>query len=143
MSDSKEVEKTTKNHNTVLRLPTICFHCGNELYELPETEESPYIVDDSHFVPMSEAVKQLNANYTGSLEDISNYYDFPDGKDTGIEVPITRTSDGKDITEISTDIMNKVKDINENIENAKATKARKDAFEASIAKVNNKTIKTE
>ena len=28
-------------------------------------------------------------------------YDFPDGKDNGIEMPINRTKDGKDIAELS------------------------------------------
>ena len=96
----------------VQRFNTINTHSKLEVveYELPQTQSSEFVVDDSNFIPMSEAVKQLGSNNIGT--DVkNNYYDFPDGKDTGISVPITRTKDGKDLAEISSDIMNKVNDM--------------------------------
>ena len=91
---------------------------GESEYELPVTPDTPYVIDDSSFVPMSEAVKQLgHVNSDGS--DYSGYYDFADGEDTGIEIPITRTKQGQDIAEISNHIMNKVNDISEEVIKAK------------------------
>lgn len=86
-------------------------HIGSGEYELPVTPDSEYIVDDSCFVPLSEAVKQLglNPNFVGT--DNKTMYDFPDGKDLGTKIPINRTKDGKDIAELSTEIANKQDEI--------------------------------
>ena len=41
-------------------------HIGDGEYILPVTPDSPYVVDDSNFIPISEAVKQLGtAQQTG------------------------------------------------------------------------------
>ena len=81
-----------------------------ENYEEPTVKSGPYIVDDSNFVPISEAIKQLTNQGLTDVETKS-YYDFVDGRDTGIKIPITRTHDGKDIAEISQNIMEQVNDI--------------------------------
>lgn len=47
-------------------------------------------VDDSHFIPMSEAVKQLSKTSPLSNGVIETIYDFPDGKDTGMKPPVAR-----------------------------------------------------
>lgn len=93
---------------------------GKDKYSLPVTPDSEYIVDDSCFIPMSEAVKQLglNPNFTGA--DQKTAYDFPDGKDSGIEIPINRTKNGKDIAEISTEISNQQDKINSELQKEKA-----------------------
>lgn len=89
-----------KKENVIPSLETVQHHhIGKQEYKLPVTPDSEYVIDDSCFVPMSEAVKQLglNPNYTGSNN--KTMYDFPDGKDSGIEIPINRTKNGKDIAD--------------------------------------------
>lgn len=43
--------------------------------------------DKSHFVPVTD-LSQIVGNMTDSEK--SSYYDFPDGKDTGASVPLSR-----------------------------------------------------
>lgn len=60
-----------------------------------------YVVDDSSFVPLKEAVKNVT---TGAItpEMARRLYDYPDGKDDGSKVPVDRThSFYGDIAEIS------------------------------------------
>lgn len=74
------------------------------------------LVDRSHFVPTVD----LTAN-TGNLTESDRiYYDFPDGKDTGLKVP--RISRGKDIAEIIVEARNSKSDVDKAIEDAKAEK---------------------
>ena len=101
-------------------------------YELPKTPSSEYVVDDSNFVPISEAVKQLGANNTGA-DDLIACYDFPDGNDNGMSVPISRTKNGKDIAEISSHIMAQIDETTEHIQKEKGYQNRKKAFEKSIS----------
>lgn len=92
-----------KRYNTICLDKTIKI----EEYIEPKQELSPYVVDDSNFVPISEAIKQLSNQGLSNIET-NSYYDFVDGRDTGIKVPINRTHDGKDIAEISQNIMDQV-----------------------------------
>lgn len=101
-------------------------------YDLPKTPNSTYVVDDSNFVPMAEAVKQLGANNTGA-EDLIACYDFPDGNDNGMSVPLSRTKNGKDIAEISSSIMAQVDETTEHIRKEKDYQNRKKSFERSIS----------
>lgn len=105
-------------------------------YKLPVTKHTEFIVDDSCFIPMSEAVKQLGSNSVGANE-IKNYYDFPDGNDNGMEIPITRTKNGKDIAEISSNIMDNINEMSEKIETARKHNAKKAAFEKSLSDIKN------
>ena len=78
-------------------------HIGDNTYHLPVTPDSEFIVDDSNFIPMSEAIKQLGSTpFDG--DSVKSNYDFPDGNDNGIEIPYHRKSDVKDIAEISAHI---------------------------------------
>lgn len=104
--------------------------------ELKEFEEkfdydSPYVVDDSNFIPMSEAVRQLNSN--GISQDIVNqYYDFPVGKDTGEEVPFSRTKECNDIAVLSSHISENTSKMADKISKSKAKAAERAAFEADL-----------
>lgn len=102
-----------------------------EVYELPHTKNTPYVVDDSCFIPTSEAIKQLGAN-SGAATDLKQFYDFPDGNDTGMSVPITRTKSVKDIAEISSHIMDKVNDTADKVSEARNAAKKKAAFEKSL-----------
>lgn len=73
-------------------------------YELPKTPDSEYVVDDSNFVPIKEAIKQLNRIADPSIDDIAHSYDFPNGKDNGKAIPVTRTHNFGDIAELAVDI---------------------------------------
>lgn len=146
MEDKEVIEKEEKKDNIVVRLNTVNVHSSLEveIYELPSTPDSEYVVDDSNFIPMSEAIKQLGSNNVGS-EMIKSYYDFPDGNDTGVSIPISRTKNGKDIAELSSEIMNNVNEIAEKTENAKKTAAERASFEKKLAdiKANSGTSATE
>lgn len=100
-------------------------------YELPKTPKSNYVVDDSCFIPMSEAIKQLSVNNSNGTTD-GLMYDFENGRDDGRSIPISRCKDVKDIAEISSAIMDDVNKVTESIESErKAAKKRAD-FEANI-----------
>lgn len=73
------------------RFKTINPLLGSSLVDFELTPEpiGEYCVDDSHFVPISEAVKSLTGN-VGDLASQFNF-DYKDGKDTGFKVPVDRT----------------------------------------------------
>ena len=103
---------------SVTRLAPLTHDIGDLEYVFPKTPDSDYIVDDSSFVPMKEAIKQLSAVGVSS-DSLKPYYDFQDGEDTGIEIPITRTKNGKDIAEISSHIMEQVDELSDKVNKAK------------------------
>ena len=95
---------------------------GDNYYidELPVKHFGKSLVDRSHFVPTVD----LTAN-TGNLTESDRvYYDFPDGKDTGIKVP--RISRGKDIAEVIVEARESKSDVDNAIEDAKAEKEYED-----------------
>lgn len=99
------------------RFITVNVLSGSSLYDdfVPVSQGGDYIVDDSHFVPMSEAVKQLGSSVATS-DVISKSYDFVDGRDTGIKVPVDRLHDVKDLAELSVAVRNRSKDLSESLE---------------------------
>lgn len=115
------------------RLKTVNVHSPLDVdcYSLPETVQGAYVVDDSNFVPMAEAVRQLGANNVGSV-DVKSCYDFVDGADNGMEIPLGRRKDCKDIAEISANIMKQVEETTEHIRNEKDYQNRKKSFEKSL-----------
>lgn len=91
-----------------------------EIVDVPKITKdmSRSITDRSQYTPDSEAIKRLVATGSQALTSpqLLAYYDFSDGKDNGMRVPVTRIK-GKDIAEISTaikaeldEVGNKVKD---------------------------------
>lgn len=126
----------------IMRISPFNHDIGDMEYKLPVTPDSEYIVDDSSFVPMKEAIKQLSA-IGSSSDSLKPYYDFKDGKDTGIEVPITRTKNGKDIAEISSHIMEKVGEITEDIELQKKSNKRKADYMEQIKNASSGSTPTE
>lgn len=73
---------------------------GSEIfnYVLPEKEWDESIVDKSHFIPVAEALKNLEGNSASMHADLTRF-DFPDGKDNGMVLPPSRRP-GADITEV-------------------------------------------
>lgn len=105
-------------------------------YDLPKTLDSPYIVDDSGFVPMSEAIKSLSRIGSTTEADVNASYDFPNGVDTGIKVPIQRMHGVSDITEVSSAIMEQVEDITNKMEKGKKRVKAQADFNAALEKAN-------
>lgn len=101
-------------------------------YKLPKYKSGPYVVDDSCFIPMSEAIKQLGANGSGGSDE-TLLYDFPNGHDNGMAVPATRTKNIKDIAEISTHISEQTEIMSEKIKESKKHYDKVKAFEDSLA----------
>lgn len=83
-------------------------------YELPVIEYTESLVDKSHFIPTQEAVKRLVNAPPLSADIIETMYDYPNGHDTGMNIPIGRKP-GADLAEISQDIVTKQNDINEKL----------------------------
>lgn len=102
--------------------------------------DAPYVVDDSNFVPMSEAVRQLGS---GAVDNsiVDQYYDFPTGKDTGESVPFSRTKECNDIAVLSSKISEDTAELADKISKNKAENAKREAFEAELksASVQNST----
>ena len=66
-------------------------------YDLPKDVWEDSVVDRSHFIPVAEALKNLEGN--ASALHMNMNFDFKDGKDTGVELPPSRRP-GADITEV-------------------------------------------
>lgn len=67
-------------------------------YTLPKKEWDESIVDKSHFIPIAEALKNLEGNSASMHADLTRF-DFADGKDNGMTIPPSRRP-GADITEV-------------------------------------------
>lgn len=113
---------------------TICNRIQNKIidYEEPVQEYGSYVVDDSNFIPMSEAVSQLQ-NSGGSELTSGLTYDFADGKDNGMKVPLGRRTGMKDLAEVSQEVANMQKDITEKAQTIAKQRQKEAAFEAALA----------
>ena len=58
------------------------------------------ITDTTFYTPVGSMVRKLNAQDKVSFLNDPTYYDFPDGKDTGATIPISRYPD-TDMAELS------------------------------------------
>ena len=113
-------------------------------YVVPVQVVGPRIVDDTNFIPMSEAVKQLSK--TGNLTKgvIEGYYDFPDGRDDGRKVDVARLR--PEIVELSVSAREKAQKLKEDLKTAtaKAKKAAADkAFFDSLKVKKEESVKKE
>lgn len=117
--------------NKIFRVSSYAYHVGNQEYKLPETPDSEYVIDDSSFVPIKEAIKQLGKGY-GEGNHIEQMYDFPDGKDTGAQIPFSRSSQFKDIAELSTEINNSQTEIQNKLDEAKKEQEFRDKISKDL-----------
>lgn len=118
---------------TIKRLSSSFTHTDNAVveYEIKGIDFSdvPYIVDRSHFVPRSEAIKKLTSAGSNGTDIPATYYDFPDGRDTGGKVPIDRSHDVKDLAEVSVALREMTEDLKTASEKARKRAERQKAFE--------------
>lgn len=98
-------------YNTISNIPGVMQVVPHE-FDLHQDFE-PSITDKSHFVPIADAVRSLKA---GSISP--EHYDFPDGKDNGMAIPLSRQR-GLDISEVSEAIVNQMEDVKGKIKDFK------------------------
>lgn len=121
------------------RFETIDWLNGSKIidYELPVIEFEESITDKSHFIPMAESVKRLSVGPVSS-DTIAVMYDFPDGKDTGMNVPIARKK-GVDIAEVSNEIRMSQAKIKEQLKEGKKRADIAQSVDNAMAGVLNKS----
>lgn len=122
---------------TVSRWDTFKSHGMKRVeYKITPDRYGSYCVDRSAFHPMSEAVKQL-ANSAISGHDIpDSYYDFPDGKDTGMRVPVDRMHGVSDITEISNAVREQAAELKESLQKAEHQSKRNKRMQELVGSPN-------
>lgn len=101
---------------------------GNVIeYELEARKWDPSITDPTFYTPVGSMVRKLTSQDRVAIQNQRQLFDFMDGKDTGIELPVSRKK-GVDIAELSTEIREQTKSakkrINEDIEKAMALKKK-------------------
>lgn len=123
--------------NTFFRRSHVFTHVKNELYEdtVKSVKPGPFVVDDSCFCPMSEAIKQLGRINDPSSGQLAEVYDFPNGKDNGKELPVTRRRDFHDIAEYSQEIKNETSKMNKEILKGQVEKAEREALKKELESV--------
>lgn len=127
-----------------LNQTTHYINCKEIDYEIPMMTKTKKIVDDSNFVPESEILKKLNGTRQLSQVELNTFYDFADGKDTGIKVPFERSSVNIDLAILAKDIQLKQENIKDTITQAQEKEMRKQARNAEIQNViKETTTKTE
>lgn len=139
---SKEEEKLKEEvkelkAGLIIRDSTYFIHTEKKQYEdkLPIIESGPFVVDDSAFCPMSEAIKQLSRVNDPTLGQLSECYDFPNGKDTGKQLPITRQRNFGDLAEYSQEIRESAKNMNNEILRGQLEAAEKESFKKELESV--------
>lgn len=112
---------------------------GSEVfdYDLPKKVWDDSIVDKSHFIPVAEALKNLEGNSASMHADLTRF-DFPDGKDNGMTLPPSRRP-GADISEIQEYVQMVDKSarqkLDEALEKQKAVEAMKNASQVQTEQV--------
>ena len=66
--------------------------------EVKEFDDS--ITDPTFYTPIGSLIRKLNSQDKVAMSRDPNLYDFPDGKDTGISIPLSRRK-GVDLAELS------------------------------------------
>lgn len=121
------------------RLNTINPFDGSKYHELKDkslflTISAPYVIDDSKFSPITQAFKNINGSVL-SDEQIAQSYDFQNGKDNGMEIPIGR---GRftDIVEVSTELRESNNKLSESFKDFKESEERKARQKARLEALN-------
>lgn len=106
-------------------------------YDLPKKVWDDSIVDKSHFIPVAEALKNLEGNSASMHVDLTRF-DFPNGKDNGMVIPPSRRP-GADLTEVQeyVELIDKSakEKLNDALETQKAVEAMKKASQVQPEQV--------
>lgn len=136
--ENKENEVIVEKHDDdIIRDSCLFSHnkIKKEVYTIPVVESGEYIVDDSCFVPMSEAIKQLQRIADPSSGQLAEVYDFPTGHDNGKILPITRQRDFHDLAEYSQEIRENAQKMNTEILKGQVEAAEKEEFKKELESV--------
>lgn len=100
------------------RYITINSVVGSELFDYDITYDvfDESVTDFSYFIPRSEAIKTITGNLSSS--DIDGNYDFPDGRDSGAKVPVSRQR-GVDLAILSEELRRADKAVSDAVSDAK------------------------
>lgn len=97
-----------------------------EIIDAPKIikDMSRSVTDKTNYISDSEAIKRLTLQGSQPLTNpqLRAFYDFADGKDTGMKLPVTRLK-GVDIAEVSTEIKKETENIKEALEKERKKKA--------------------
>ena len=137
MSEKENIESNEVKKETFFRCSSVFSHIDNVPYEdsIKCVESGEYVVDDSCFCPTSEAIKQLGRISDPSSGQLAEVYDFPNGKDNGKTLPITRRRDFHDLAEISQEIRAQTDKMNNEILKGQIEVAEKAAFEKELQSI--------
>lgn len=130
--ETKEVQK-----DTFLRCSSVFSHIDNVLYKdsIKCVESGEFVVDDSCFCPTSEAIKQLGRISDPSSGQLAEVYDFPNGRDNGKKLPITRRRDFNDLAEYSQEIREQTDKMNKEILKGQIEVAEKEALKKELQSI--------
>lgn len=106
--------------------------CREEVDVTSRKKYGPYVVDRSHFTPLSEAAKTLGKQDLLGNEVIKSAFDFPDGKAQSFELPVTRQHNFADITELSEQVRRQNATLKEAYEKAQKEKAYRDELQGQL-----------
>lgn len=116
----------------------------NEIVECSEKVNCNFdesVTDDSFYVPEKELIKRLRNGVTYG-QALQGAYDFADGKDTGVAVPIDRYP-GIDRAEVSEFVRAKESEARENFSKDMESAAKKTAEKAAAEKAAAETTAAE
>lgn len=101
------------------RYITINSVVGSDLFDYDITHDTwdESVTDFSYFMPRSEAIKTITGNLSSS--DIDGSYDFPNGRDTGAKVPISRQR-GIDLAILSEELRRADKAVSDAVSDTKS-----------------------
>lgn len=100
---------------------------GSSTYDYlePDFVKGDYVVDRTHFTPVSELAKSVVGQSIG-MTDLSRY-DFADGQDNGMQVPVARRR--PELAEMSVDVKRQQKKVKDKIAQSVAVeKFKRDVF---------------
>lgn len=95
--------------------------------EIPIKEFDQSITDPTFFTPVGSLIRKLNSQDRIAMSRDPNLYDFPDGKDNGMEVPLHRRK-GVDLAELSEENNRLRQDVVESL-SKDATRRKKEQLE--------------
>lgn len=137
MFNENNIECQDVREKTFFRCSSVFSHIINKLYEdsVKCVEPGEFIVDDSCFCPVSEAIKQLGRISDPSPGQLAEVYDFPNGRDNGKQLPITRRRDFHDMAEYSQEIRTQTDDMNNEILKAQIESAERNALQEELRSI--------
>lgn len=97
------------------------------------------ITDPTFYTPIGSLVRKLNSQDKIAMSRDPNLYDFPDGKDTGISLPLARRK-GVDLAELSQENIELTNSVKKSLsEEAKRRKTEKQEKEINKQLSNKET----